>query len=306
MALLGHVSADMSLRYGKLFDATVRTEYERALDLAKQRLGTMPAGRPGLPARRRHRRRRVERRASAEVPARRRVLPAGTRPGRLRLRQHLRALPELPHRHRLPPRPRSPESRRRAAGPRRRRTRLDQRSRQAPQAHRPPRPPHHRNAGRMTVPDRTARAEQACAELAAAGQPVTFTAVSGRSGIGRATLYRDPALRSLIDGRRHSGSRRSRSCAMKARRKPPGTGTGSWRRYGTSCCSTTPVSTVASASALITTGPQSCCGSSMPPPEAPWPPATSRPWSSRLRVLPPGSSAYELRGGDSLPNRCLR
>jgi len=49
MALLGHVSADMSLRYGKLFDATVRTEYERALDLAKQRLGAMPAGRAGLP-----------------------------------------------------------------------------------------------------------------------------------------------------------------------------------------------------------------------------------------------------------------
>lgn len=35
MALLGHVSAEMSLRYGRLFDATVRTEYERALDLAK-------------------------------------------------------------------------------------------------------------------------------------------------------------------------------------------------------------------------------------------------------------------------------
>lgn len=36
MALLGHVSAEMSLRYGRLFDSTVRTEYERALDLAKQ------------------------------------------------------------------------------------------------------------------------------------------------------------------------------------------------------------------------------------------------------------------------------
>jgi integrase len=49
MALLGHVSAEMSLRYGKLFDSTVRTEYERALTLAKQRLGTMPSGRAGLP-----------------------------------------------------------------------------------------------------------------------------------------------------------------------------------------------------------------------------------------------------------------
>lgn len=41
MALLGHVSAEMSLRYGRLFDATVRTEYERALALAKERLGPL-------------------------------------------------------------------------------------------------------------------------------------------------------------------------------------------------------------------------------------------------------------------------
>ncbi|MGO9728327.1 MAG: tyrosine-type recombinase/integrase [Streptosporangiaceae bacterium] len=49
MALLGHVSAQMSLRYGKLFDATVRTEYERALALAKNRIGTLPADRTSLP-----------------------------------------------------------------------------------------------------------------------------------------------------------------------------------------------------------------------------------------------------------------
>jgi hypothetical protein len=39
MALLGHVSAEMSLRYGRLFDQTVRADYEKALALAKQRLG---------------------------------------------------------------------------------------------------------------------------------------------------------------------------------------------------------------------------------------------------------------------------
>jgi site-specific recombinase XerD len=39
MAMLGHVSAEMSLRYGRLFDATVRADYERALTLAKERLG---------------------------------------------------------------------------------------------------------------------------------------------------------------------------------------------------------------------------------------------------------------------------
>jgi integrase len=39
MALLGHVSAEMSLRYAHLFDATVRTEYERALNVAKTSIG---------------------------------------------------------------------------------------------------------------------------------------------------------------------------------------------------------------------------------------------------------------------------
>ena len=41
MQLLGHQTAEMSLRYGRLFDATVRADYERALVLAKQRLGPL-------------------------------------------------------------------------------------------------------------------------------------------------------------------------------------------------------------------------------------------------------------------------
>jgi integrase len=54
MALLGHASAEMSLRYGRLFDSTVRAEYERALDLVKQNTtAAAPAGsltgRPQLP-----------------------------------------------------------------------------------------------------------------------------------------------------------------------------------------------------------------------------------------------------------------
>ena len=52
MALLGHVSAEMSLRYARLFDTTVRAEYERALDLAKGHLGPLPppsAGRKLIP-----------------------------------------------------------------------------------------------------------------------------------------------------------------------------------------------------------------------------------------------------------------
>jgi integrase len=49
MTLLGHVSAAMSLRYGRLFDTTVRAEYERALDLAKARIGPLPTGRLRIP-----------------------------------------------------------------------------------------------------------------------------------------------------------------------------------------------------------------------------------------------------------------
>ncbi|CAN5686488.1 hypothetical protein BH24ACT15_BH24ACT15_26850 [soil metagenome] len=50
MALLGHVSANMSLRYGRLFDATVRADYERALTQAKAHLGG-PVLPPANPAR---------------------------------------------------------------------------------------------------------------------------------------------------------------------------------------------------------------------------------------------------------------
>lgn len=49
MALLGHVSAEMSLRYGRLFDTTIRQEYERALTLAKQRAGIPVTTRTSLP-----------------------------------------------------------------------------------------------------------------------------------------------------------------------------------------------------------------------------------------------------------------
>lgn len=49
MALLGHVSAEMSLRYGRLFDTTIRDEYERALTLAKQRAGIPMNTRTSLP-----------------------------------------------------------------------------------------------------------------------------------------------------------------------------------------------------------------------------------------------------------------
>jgi hypothetical protein len=51
-------------------------------------------------------------------------------------------------------------------------------------------------------PSMAERVEQACLNLAAAGQPVTFPAVAEHSGIGRATLYRRPELRALIEENR--------------------------------------------------------------------------------------------------------
>jgi hypothetical protein len=48
------------------------------------------------------------------------------------------------------------------------------------------------------------RVETACAELAAAGQPVTFAEIAARAQISRTTLYRRPDLRVVIEGhRRH-------------------------------------------------------------------------------------------------------
>jgi AcrR family transcriptional regulator len=53
--------------------------------------------------------------------------------------------------------------------------------------------------------DEQARVEAACAELAAAGQPVTFGQVAARAGISRTTLYRRTDLRAVIDEHRARG-----------------------------------------------------------------------------------------------------
>lgn len=53
----------------------------------------------------------------------------------------------------------------------------------------------------MTEPA-LARVERACAQLLQAHQQVTFTAVAGLAKVGRATLYRDPQLRAVIDEHR--------------------------------------------------------------------------------------------------------
>lgn len=44
--------------------------------------------------------------------------------------------------------------------------------------------------------------EQACTALAAAAEPVTFVTVASRSGIPRVTLYRNQALRAIVEEHR--------------------------------------------------------------------------------------------------------
>jgi Family of unknown function (DUF6262) len=44
--------------------------------------------------------------------------------------------------------------------------------------------------------------ERACTELAARGEPVTFVTVADRTGIPRVTLYRNAALRAVVEEHR--------------------------------------------------------------------------------------------------------
>lgn len=46
------------------------------------------------------------------------------------------------------------------------------------------------------------RVERVCANLATAGEPITFTAVAEHAQISRATLYRDRQLRAIVDEHR--------------------------------------------------------------------------------------------------------
>jgi hypothetical protein len=53
--------------------------------------------------------------------------------------------------------------------------------------------------------DELTRVEAACAELAAAGQPVTFAQVAARAQISRTTLYRRPDLHAVVEEHRTRG-----------------------------------------------------------------------------------------------------
>ena len=45
--------------------------------------------------------------------------------------------------------------------------------------------------------------ERACVQLRRDSQPVTFTAIAAATGIARSTLYRNTAIRALINEQRH-------------------------------------------------------------------------------------------------------
>jgi hypothetical protein len=57
----------------------------------------------------------------------------------------------------------------------------------------------------MTPELRRQHIEDACAAIILAGKPVTFDEVAARTNLGRATLYRNPDLRRIIEEHRAHG-----------------------------------------------------------------------------------------------------
>ncbi len=57
----------------------------------------------------------------------------------------------------------------------------------------------------MTPDQRQQRVEDACADLLRTRTPITFDAIAAHTGLGRATLYRNPELRAVIEDHRSRG-----------------------------------------------------------------------------------------------------
>ncbi|MHB1490942.1 MAG: DUF6262 family protein [Cellulomonas sp.] len=56
----------------------------------------------------------------------------------------------------------------------------------------------------MTTPSLLNRVERACTDLRRDDQPITFTAVATHAGLSRSTLYRNPALRAVVEHHRRN------------------------------------------------------------------------------------------------------
>jgi hypothetical protein len=89
MALLGHVTAEMTLRYATLASPTVRLAYDEAMGKPRRQLPIVVADRPAVPS-------RLAARRDAQDPGGARLLQPPSRRRGLLLRQHLRAVRELP------------------------------------------------------------------------------------------------------------------------------------------------------------------------------------------------------------------
>jgi AcrR family transcriptional regulator len=57
----------------------------------------------------------------------------------------------------------------------------------------------------MTPQQRRQQVEDACAAIILEGQQVTFDEIAARTGLSRATLYRNPDLRRIIEEHRARG-----------------------------------------------------------------------------------------------------
>ncbi|MDP9443027.1 MAG: DUF6262 family protein [Actinomycetota bacterium] len=57
----------------------------------------------------------------------------------------------------------------------------------------------------MTLEERRQTVEDVCAALVAEDATITFDAVADRVGLGRATLYRNPELRAVVEEHRTRG-----------------------------------------------------------------------------------------------------
>ncbi|GAA1161752.1 DUF6262 family protein [Ornithinicoccus hortensis] len=55
----------------------------------------------------------------------------------------------------------------------------------------------------MTTTEVLNTVEGACADLARDGEPITFTQVAATTGLARSTLYRNAALRAVIEHHQH-------------------------------------------------------------------------------------------------------
>ena len=198
MALLGHVSAEMSLRYARLFDTTVRAEYERALDLAKTRLGPMPSGRARIPVTADADWRdapaikaRLAGGYSLRAPAQGACPYANICEHCPNFRTDAASMPSSPPNASTPKH--SPPTPNTGAGVTKLTGTDDSSPASTPSSPKPT--PHDRQRSRCTSRD-------GAPTLATADQPITFTAVAEQTGLARATLYRNPTLRVLIDEHR--------------------------------------------------------------------------------------------------------